>query len=94
MDMKLEIALMPVGDVDRAKHDAAGVFHHAGTEGRATGPDPERGDYGSFGSFSDPDGNGWLLQEVKTPREVTRRVTDLVGVTSRPGGALPGMCWW
>jgi hypothetical protein len=46
-------------------HDAGGVFHHAGTEGRAPGPDPERSDYGSFASFSDPDGNGWLLQEVK-----------------------------
>ena len=46
-------------------HDAGGVFHHAGTEGRTAGPDPARADYGSFGSFSDPDGNGWLLQEVK-----------------------------
>jgi catechol 2,3-dioxygenase-like lactoylglutathione lyase family enzyme len=46
-------------------HDAGGVFHHAGTKGRAAGPDPARADYGSFGSFSDPDGNGWLLQEVK-----------------------------
>jgi len=47
-------------------HDAGGVFHHAGTQGRAPGPDPGRGDYGSFASFSDPDGNGWLLQEVRT----------------------------
>ena len=30
------------------------------------GPDPGRSDYGSFASFSDPDGDGWLLQEVKT----------------------------
>ena len=30
------------------------------------GPDPNRRDYGSFASFSDPDGNGWLLQEIKT----------------------------
>jgi hypothetical protein len=29
------------------------------------GPDPQRSDYGSFASFSDPDGNSWLLQEVK-----------------------------
>jgi hypothetical protein len=29
------------------------------------GPDPKRSDYGSFASFSDPDGNGWLLQEIK-----------------------------
>jgi catechol 2,3-dioxygenase-like lactoylglutathione lyase family enzyme len=47
-------------------HDAGGVFHHAGTEGRVPGPDPQRSDYGSFASFSDPDGNGWLLQEIKT----------------------------
>ncbi len=53
-------------DVGEAFHDVGGVFHHVGAEGRATGPDPERRDYGSFASFSDPDGNGWLLQEVKT----------------------------
>ena len=47
-------------------HDAGGVFHHAGSEGRAPGPALDRSDYSSFGSFSDPDGNGWLLQEVKT----------------------------
>ena len=29
-----------------------------------SGPDPERGSYRSFASFSDPDGNGWLLQEI------------------------------
>jgi catechol 2,3-dioxygenase-like lactoylglutathione lyase family enzyme len=46
-------------------HDVTGAFHHAGSEGRVAGPDPARADYGSFGSFSDPDGNGWLLQEVK-----------------------------
>jgi catechol 2,3-dioxygenase-like lactoylglutathione lyase family enzyme len=46
-------------------HDVGGVFHHAGTAGRAPGRDPDRGNYGSFASFSDPDGNGWLLQEVK-----------------------------
>ncbi|HEY9618879.1 MAG TPA: VOC family protein [Crinalium sp.] len=47
-------------------HDVDGVFHHAGTEGRVTGADPDRRDYASFASFSDPDGNGWVLQEVKT----------------------------
>jgi hypothetical protein len=30
------------------------------------GPDPRHGSYGSFLSFSDPDGNGWILQEVTT----------------------------
>jgi catechol 2,3-dioxygenase-like lactoylglutathione lyase family enzyme len=36
------------------------------TKGRVSGPDPNRASYFSFASFSDPDGNGWLLQEVKT----------------------------
>jgi hypothetical protein len=45
-------------------HDAGGVFHHAGTTDRLSGPDPQRRSYSSFASFSDPDGNGWLLQEV------------------------------
>src|SRR4051794_1444295 len=45
-------------------HDAGGVFHHAGTEARVPGPDPKATSYGSFLSFSDPDGNGWLLQEI------------------------------
>ncbi|MEH1997107.1 VOC family protein [Nostoc sp.] len=52
--------------VSEVFHDVGGVFHHAGTEGRVPGPDPQRRDYASFASFSDPDGNGWLLQEVKT----------------------------
>jgi catechol 2,3-dioxygenase-like lactoylglutathione lyase family enzyme len=47
-------------------HDAGGVFHHAGTDARVPGPAPDRGSYGSFLSFSDPDGNGWILQEITT----------------------------
>jgi catechol 2,3-dioxygenase-like lactoylglutathione lyase family enzyme len=39
------------------------MFHfEAGVQG--SGPGPGRGDYESFLSFSDPDGNGWLVQEV------------------------------
>jgi catechol 2,3-dioxygenase-like lactoylglutathione lyase family enzyme len=53
-------------DVGEVFHDAGGIFHHVGTEGRVSGPDPQHGDYGSFASFADPDGNGWVLQEVKT----------------------------
>jgi catechol 2,3-dioxygenase-like lactoylglutathione lyase family enzyme len=45
-------------------HDGGGVFHHAGTEGRLDGPAPQHRSYGSFAAFNDPDGNGWLLQEV------------------------------
>jgi catechol 2,3-dioxygenase-like lactoylglutathione lyase family enzyme len=51
-------------EVSELFHDAGGVFHHAGREGRLSGPDPKRGSYASFASFSDPDGNGWLFQEV------------------------------
>ncbi len=47
-------------------HDKGGVFHRAGTAGRIPGPDPDRRSYASFASFSDPDGNGWLLQEIVT----------------------------
>lgn len=50
-------------------HDAAGVY--AGSDEpylfgriRVSGPDPERKSYRSFASFSDPDGNGWLFQEI------------------------------
>lgn len=45
-------------------HDEGGVFHHGGTDSRVPGPDPKRSSYGSFLSFSDPDGNGWVLQEI------------------------------
>ena len=53
-------------DVSEPFHDVTGVFHHAGTAGRLSGAAPGHADYGSFASFSDPDGNGWLLQEIKT----------------------------
>jgi hypothetical protein len=33
---------------------------------RISGPDPERRSYRSFASFKDPDGNGWLFQELTT----------------------------
>jgi catechol 2,3-dioxygenase-like lactoylglutathione lyase family enzyme len=45
-------------------HDAGGVFHHARGESRVPGVQPQRRSYGSFATFSDPDGNGWVLQEV------------------------------
>jgi catechol 2,3-dioxygenase-like lactoylglutathione lyase family enzyme len=41
-------------------------FDHAGPNGRVSGPASESGSYGSFVSFSDPDGNSWLLQEITT----------------------------
>lgn len=51
-------------DVSEPFHDAGGIFHHAGEEGRLSGTDPQRKSYASFAAFSDPDGNGWLFQEV------------------------------
>lgn len=53
-------------EVSEVFHDAGGVFHHAGTEGRAAGPAPNHQSYGSFVSFSDPDGNRWYVQEITT----------------------------
>jgi predicted enzyme related to lactoylglutathione lyase len=64
-------------EVSEVFHDVGGVFHHGGTDGRVAGPAPERGSYGSFASFSDPDGNGWVLQEVtvRLPGRVTGPTT-------------------
>jgi catechol 2,3-dioxygenase-like lactoylglutathione lyase family enzyme len=39
-------------------------FQPDGTSGRTTGPAPDRASYSSFATFNDPDGNGWLVQEV------------------------------
>jgi catechol 2,3-dioxygenase-like lactoylglutathione lyase family enzyme len=53
-------------EVGETFQDTTGIFHHADTDGRVSGPAPEHADYGSFVAFSDPDGNGWLLQEIRT----------------------------
>jgi catechol 2,3-dioxygenase-like lactoylglutathione lyase family enzyme len=123
VDMKLEVAVLPVADVDRAKSfyqklgwrldadflrsdgsravqltppgspasihlgekplfflivsdisaaraelvergvEISEVFHN-GKEGRISGPDPKLTSYGSLATFSDPDGNAWLLQQI------------------------------
>ena len=74
-----------VSDIEAAREDLVGrgvkaseVFHgagnvYAGTDEpflfgrkRVIGRDPEHGSYRSFASFSDPDGNGWLFQEITT----------------------------
>lgn len=44
--------------------DASELFHFD-QGGQQSGPDPERADYNTFLSFKDPDGNTWLVQEVK-----------------------------
>lgn len=60
-----------VTDIEAARAELAGRGvevsepFHFGAEGQAQGLHPERADYGTFLSFSDPDGNGWLVQEVK-----------------------------
>ena len=60
-----------VSDIDAAREDlvrrgveVSGLFHLDG--GPVPGPDPERGSYNTYASFADPDGNGWLLQEITT----------------------------
>jgi catechol 2,3-dioxygenase-like lactoylglutathione lyase family enzyme len=70
-------------EIGQVFHDAGGV--HAGTDdaylfgrARVSGPDPEHRSYRSFASFSDPDGNGWLLQEITTrlPGRIDPAVTS------------------
>jgi catechol 2,3-dioxygenase-like lactoylglutathione lyase family enzyme len=72
--------VLAVDDLDAARDDLIGrgvnvseVFHYAGgpfnnavENPRAAGRDPEGRSYFSFASFSDSDGNGWLLQEITT----------------------------
>ena len=89
-----------VSDIEAARADllARGVaigevFHgagdvHAGPDEpylfgrrRVSGPDPAHGSYRSFASFSDPDGNGWLFQEL-THRAPGRVDTDATTFTS------------
>jgi catechol 2,3-dioxygenase-like lactoylglutathione lyase family enzyme len=59
-----------VTDIDAARSElhergvAVSELYHFGEDGQKPGPDPDRRDYNSFFSFEDPDGNGWLVQEV------------------------------
>jgi catechol 2,3-dioxygenase-like lactoylglutathione lyase family enzyme len=63
-----------VSDIEAARREltsrganVSGAFHFAGFgEPPAPGPDPQDRSYGTFASFSDPDGNSWLLQEIKS----------------------------
>ncbi|MFM0555750.1 VOC family protein [Paraburkholderia sediminicola] len=74
-------------DVSEVFHDAGGLFHRAGEEGRVSGPQPERRSYGSFASFSDPDGNGWVFQEVTTrlPGRVDAQATTFTSAMELAG---------
>jgi len=72
--------VLAVDDVDAAREDliargvavsevfhyAGGPFNDTGENPRVAGRDPEGRSYFSFASFEDPDGNGWLLQEITT----------------------------
>jgi catechol 2,3-dioxygenase-like lactoylglutathione lyase family enzyme len=51
-------------NVSEPFYDVGGIFHHLNGEGVVAGLHPQRRSYGTYVSFSDPDGNGWLLQEV------------------------------
>ena len=55
-------------DVSEVFHEGrpGARFQHDGTSGRISGAAPDHGTYRSFATFSDPDGNGWLLQEITT----------------------------
>lgn len=66
---------------------AAGVevseIFHLGPNGFAAGPDPDRGSYRSLATFSDPDGNSWLLQEItnRLPGRIDTGITSFGSVT-------------
>jgi catechol 2,3-dioxygenase-like lactoylglutathione lyase family enzyme len=64
-------------------------FQPDGTRGRVGGPAPDHASYGSYATFRDPDGNGWLLQEVTTrlPGRIDPAATSF-GSTNDLAGAL------
>jgi catechol 2,3-dioxygenase-like lactoylglutathione lyase family enzyme len=68
--------------VDRGV-DVGEVFHRAVGEGPLSGPDPARRSYHSYATFGDPDGNGWLLQEVtvRLPGRVDADATTFASST-------------
>jgi catechol 2,3-dioxygenase-like lactoylglutathione lyase family enzyme len=71
-------------EVSEIFHDAGGVFHHGGTAARLDGPDPEGRSYCSFASFNDPDGNGWIMQEItnRLPGRIDSGQTSYGSVTT------------
>jgi predicted enzyme related to lactoylglutathione lyase len=66
-----EALTLVVTDIETARADLVerGIevsdFFHFGPGGQEPGLEPERQDYGSFVSLTDPDGNGWLVQEKR-----------------------------
>jgi catechol 2,3-dioxygenase-like lactoylglutathione lyase family enzyme len=78
-----------VSDIAAARNAliAAGIevgeIFHFGASGPESGPDPEHRTYSSFATFSDPDGNSWLLQEITTrmPGRIDSGVTSFNSVS-------------
>lgn len=75
-------------DISEVFHDRNGGYRFD-VDARENGPDPDRRSYASFATFSDPDGNSWLLQEVTTrlPGRIDSGVTSF-GSTADLAGAL------
>jgi catechol 2,3-dioxygenase-like lactoylglutathione lyase family enzyme len=76
-------------------HDASGGNNRFDPKVRASGRDPEGRSYATFVTFSDPDGNGWVLQEITTrlPGRIDSdetafaSATDLAGAMRRASAA-------
>ena len=77
-------------EVSEVFHEGApgARFYRPGSGDRVSGPAPEHGSYGSFLSFSDPDGNGWLYQEITTrlPGRVDAAATSFGSMIFCGGG--------
>ena len=79
-----------VSDIEAARDELVGravnvseAFHFTALGGpRASGPDPSGQSYGTFAAFSDPDGNSWLLQEVKARLPGRGLSIDVAGLTA------------
>jgi catechol 2,3-dioxygenase-like lactoylglutathione lyase family enzyme len=82
--------ILAVTDIDTARADlikrgaeVSEVFHLDG--GRVPGPDPQGRSYQTYASFSDPDGNGWLLQEITTRLPGREWAGTTMNVAARAG---------
>jgi catechol 2,3-dioxygenase-like lactoylglutathione lyase family enzyme len=89
-----------VSDIEAARAElvshgveASEVFHEGAPggrfnpDGRVSGPAPDGASYGSFVSFRDPDGNGWLVQEItsRLPGRVDQAATSFASVSDLAG---------
>jgi catechol 2,3-dioxygenase-like lactoylglutathione lyase family enzyme len=74
-----------VSDVFHCATGSVCRFRDPGADDRASGPAPDHNSYASFAEFSDPDGNGWLLQEV------TNRLPGRTDPTVTSFGSTPDL---